>query len=170
MFNPSRDEVRQFFFATWQKYKADQPLAGVERLALPILLDHPEYHAILEAKERYLDHDWQPESGETNPFLHFSMHLAIEEQLSIDQPVGVKDLIEALSEKLGDGHAARHIALDGLGEMIWHAQRYGTQPDPAIYLNILRTKLGRAEQADPKPGEVAETLPETLKPPRPASN
>ncbi len=30
--------------------------------------------------------------------------------------------------------------MEGLGEMLWQAQRYNLPPDPATYLNILRKK------------------------------
>lgn len=139
LFNPSRDEARRFFISVWQKYQSQQTLADIERLTLAILLDHPEYHAHLH--EDQVDHDWRPEHGETNPFLHIGMHLAIEEQVSIDQPAGVRALFESLTQKLGDEHAARHAMMDGLGEMIWQAQRNNTAPDPAVYLDILRQKL-----------------------------
>ena len=36
MFNPSREEVRDFFFETWRKYRAGEPLAGLETVALKI--------------------------------------------------------------------------------------------------------------------------------------
>ena len=36
-----------------------------------------------------LDRDWAPKGGETNPFLHLSLHLAVAEQLAIDQPAGI---------------------------------------------------------------------------------
>ncbi|OYX28152.1 MAG: hypothetical protein B7Z03_12280, partial [Hydrogenophilales bacterium 32-62-9] len=77
MFNPSRDQVRQFFFTVWAKYRAGQALAGAEQPALDAILSHPEYHALLDQPERYQERDYPPESGETNPFLHLSMHLAI---------------------------------------------------------------------------------------------
>lgn len=139
LFNPSRDEARRFFIAVWQKYQSQQILADIEKITLSILLDHPEYHAYLS--EDAIDRDWNPEHGETNPFLHIGMHLAIEEQVSIDQPAGVRDLCAALTRKLDSAHAARHLMMDGLGEMIWQAQRQQTTPDPAIYLDILRFKL-----------------------------
>ena len=86
MFNPSREEVREMFFATWRKYRAGEPLAGIETIALQVILLHPEYHAVLDHPERYRDRDYVDES---NPFLHMSLHLALEEQLSIDQPPGI---------------------------------------------------------------------------------
>ncbi|SFN17315.1 protein of unknown function [Formivibrio citricus] len=140
LFTPSRDEARRFFIAVWQKHQTGQPLADLERMTLAILLDHPEYHRYLV--EDQVDHDWRPEHGETNPFLHIGMHLAIEEQLSIDQPPGIRPLYQALCQALADEHAARHEMMDGLAEMIWQAQRNRTAPDPAIYLEVLRKKAG----------------------------
>ena len=82
MFNPTRDQARAFLFDVWEKYRAGQPIGALEAMALDVVLLHPEYHAVLEDRERYLDRDWTPEGGATNPFLHLSMHLAIGEQLS----------------------------------------------------------------------------------------
>ncbi|MDR3412791.1 MAG: DUF1841 family protein [Formivibrio sp.] len=140
LFTPSRDEARRFFIAVWQKHSSGQPLADIERITLAVLLDHPEYQRYLN--ESQLDHDWRPEQGETNPFLHIGMHLAIEEQLSIDQPAGIRALYQLLCQKLGSEHAAKHEMLDGLAEMIWQAQRQNTAPDPQIYLDILKRKTG----------------------------
>ncbi len=141
LFTPSREEARRFFISVWQKQQAGQALADLERMTLAILLDHPEYHRYLS--EDLLDHDWRPEQGETNPFLHIGMHLAIEEQLSIDQPAGIRALYQALCEKHGSEHAAKHAMLDGLGEMIWQAQRHNAAPDPLVYLEILKKKAGK---------------------------
>ena len=75
MYHPSRDEVRRFFFDAWRKHKAGETLTDLERMTLAIMLLHPEYHAILDAPERYLEREWLPEDGQTNPFLHLAMHL-----------------------------------------------------------------------------------------------
>lgn len=48
LFNPSRQDARRFFFDTWQKSKSSQPLSDLEQIVLSILIDHPEYHPILE--------------------------------------------------------------------------------------------------------------------------
>lgn len=99
MFNPSRDQARQFLFDTWRKYKAQQALSALESMMLEILLQHPEYHTLLDNPERYLGQDYLPEQGETNPFLHLSLHLAIAEQHSIDQPPGIKGRYRRLLEQ-----------------------------------------------------------------------
>lgn len=146
MFQPSRDDARRFLFDTWKKQQSGQPLTDLERLAAAIMLDHPEYHVHLRQPERYLEQDWHPEQGQTNPFLHLMMHLSIDEQCSIDQPPGVRALLAALAERHGSRHTAQHEAMDGMAEMLWRAQREGRFPDPNVYLNILRDKLGEAEQ------------------------
>lgn len=142
MFNPSRDQVRQFFFDVWAKYRAGQPLAGAEQPALDAVLAHPEYHALLDQPERFQDRDYLPESGETNPFLHLSMHLAITEQLSIDQPPGIRVRYQQLLERSGDEMAAQHAIMECLAEMIWQVQRHHTPFDSAAYLACLDHTLG----------------------------
>ena len=138
MFNPTRDQAREFLFDLWDKHRAASPLTALESMALAVILEHPEYHAVLEDRDRYLDRDWKPEGGEPNPFLHLQMHLAIEEQFSIDQPPGIRAAIEALALKLGSMHDARHVVLECLGEVIWQAQRNGTGFNNATYLDCIR--------------------------------
>jgi hypothetical protein len=144
MFNPSRDQVRDFFFQAWARFEAGQPLSELEALAVEHGSRHPEYHAVLAQPERYRDQEWPPELGETNPFLHLSMHVSLSEQLAIDQPPGVKARYEALRARLGDEHAAQHAAMDCLGEMIWRAQRDGRPPDGEAYLACLAAKATAA--------------------------
>ena len=140
MFNPSRDEVREMFFAAWRKYRAGQPLVGIEALALDVILLHPEYHAALADPERTRDRDYVDES---NPFLHMSLHVALEEQLSIDQPPGIAQRFQALAAKFQDRHEALHQALECLAETVWHAQRERAAPDAAAYLDCLAARALR---------------------------
>ena len=137
MFNPSRDEVREMFFNAWRKYRDGVPLAGMEAAALDVVLLHPEYHAALDAPERYRDRDY---ADEANPFLHMSLHLALEEQLSIDQPPGIARRFQVLLSKSHDRHEALHHALECLAETLWRAQRDGTPPDAAAYLSCLERR------------------------------
>ncbi len=104
---------------------------------------HPEYHQVLQAPNKFLDRDFSPEFGDVNPFLHLSMHVAIAEQLAIDQPPGVTAAFQRLTTKLASDHEATHKIMDCLGEMLWHAQRHGGTPDAARYLACI-------EQASPE--------------------
>jgi hypothetical protein len=140
VFNPSREQVRDFFFETWRKYRAGEPLAGLESVALEIALLHPEYHAVLDDPARFRELEYFPELGETNPFLHMSLHMALEEQLSIDQPAGVAERFATLLAHAGDRHAALHEAIDCLAEMVWRAQKDAAPPDAAAYLENLEKR------------------------------
>ncbi len=137
MFNPSRDDVRQMFFGAWRKYRDGVPLVGIEAAALDVILQHPEYHGVLEEPQRYLERDYTDES---NPFLHMSLHLALEEQLSIDQPPGIRGRWEALLRRSAERHDALHHAIECLAETLWRAQRDATPPDAAAYLSCLERR------------------------------
>lgn len=141
MFKPSREQARQLFFDTWRKYRQGEILSGIETIALEVILLHPEYHGILDDVGRYLDKDYLPEMGDTNPFLHMSMHMAIKEQLSIDQPIGICERFARMQKNTGNEHAATHLVMECLAEMIWQAQRNQSSPDAAIYFDCLDKQL-----------------------------
>jgi hypothetical protein len=42
MFNPSRDEARQFVTDAWAKFRAGAPLSGLEQIAAGIVVLHPD--------------------------------------------------------------------------------------------------------------------------------
>jgi len=138
LFASSRQDTREVFFRTWEKLTRELPLEGVERLIAKVIQEHPEYHPVLANPDSSADRDYSPESGETNPFLHMGMHVAIEEQLSIDQPRGIREQYEQLMLRLADPHEAQHVIMECLGEMLWQAQRQQTAPDEQIYLECLR--------------------------------
>jgi hypothetical protein len=143
MFQPSREQARLFFFDTWKKYRNGEALSALEQVALKVIGLHPEYHALLDDAERNLDRDYAPEDGGVNPFLHLSLHLAIEEQLSIDQPPGIRAEFDRIALTTGSAHAALHALLECLAETIWQAQRAGGPPDQALYLACLQAKSGK---------------------------
>src|SRR4051812_48227214 len=104
MFTPTRDEARRFFVDAWAKYRAGAPIEGLERTAVALVALHPEYHVIVESPDRHLARDFGPESGTANPFLHLSLHLAVAEQLQIDQPPGIRAQFERLRASRADEH------------------------------------------------------------------
>lgn len=141
MFKPSREQARQLFFDTWRKYREGEILSGIETITLEVILLHPEYQGILEDADQYLDKDYLPEMGDTNPFLHMSMHVAIKEQLSINQPIGICERFARMQKNTGSEHAAAHQVMECLAEMIWQAQRNQSAPDAAIYFECLDRQL-----------------------------
>ncbi len=140
MFNPSRDQVRQFFIDAWRKHRAREVVSPLEDAAIRLVMLHPEYHGLLEESETALAREWTPESGEANPFLHLSLHLAVEEQLGIDQPAGLRAAFEARLARHGERHAALHDVLECLGETMWRAQKSQSPPDGEAYIECVRRK------------------------------
>lgn len=141
MFNPSREQVRQFFCEAWRKHRARSILEGAEVIAADLISHHPEYHSLLENPAAAMEQEFTPESGQMNPFLHLSLHLAVAEQISIDQPPGIRAAYQALRSRL-DVHDAEHAILECLGEAIWRAQRLGGPLDGVAYLDCIRRTAG----------------------------
>ncbi|MFZ5510736.1 MAG: DUF1841 family protein [Pseudomonadota bacterium] len=139
MFNPSRDQVRRFFIEAWRKHRQRELLEPLEYIAARIVALHPEYHALLEQDDA-AQREFSPDAGETNPFLHLSLHLAIEEQLAIDQPPGIRAAFDQLLARGTDRHDALHAVLDCLGETLWRSQRDNKPLDGAAYLDCIRRK------------------------------
>lgn len=143
MFSPTRDQARHFLMEAWRKRREAMPATPLETMAADIVGLHPEYHRLLESGEEALGKDWSPDQGETNPFLHLSLHLSIAEQLQIDQPPGIRAAYQALLEKSGDQHAALHEILDCLAETVWRAQRDQQPLDGAAYVACMQNKAQR---------------------------
>ncbi len=138
LFGTDRNRIRRYFGEVWRKHTAGQPLEPLERIIAGVIGAHPEYQAVLTGAEEALERDYLSEQGETNPFLHLGMHIAIQEQLRSDRPPGIVPVYEQLCQRYGDSHAAEHQMMECLGETLWEAQRNGAEPDAAAYLQRLR--------------------------------
>ncbi len=141
LFNPSREEVRQFFCEAWAKHQRAGILTAMESIAARWIVEHPEYHAILNNLEQAQQAEYTPEKGQTNPFLHLSMHMSISEQIQIDQPPGIREASRQLTIKLDSEHEAQHRIMECLGEVLWNAQRDGTPPDMNAYVQSIQRLL-----------------------------
>jgi hypothetical protein len=141
LFNPSREEVRQFFCEAWAKHQRSGILTAMESIAARWIVEHPEYQAILNNLEQAQQAEYTPEKGQTNPFLHLSMHMSISEQIQIDQPPGIREASRQLTIKLDSEHEAQHRIMECLGEVLWNAQRDGTPPDMNAYVQSIQRLL-----------------------------
>lgn len=140
MFTPSSDDVRRFFCEVYRKHRANDILSPLEAIALDWIVQHPEHHEALADPEAALARDYSVEGGQANPFLHLSMHLSIAEQLSIDQPPGIRAATRNLAQRLDSEHEAHHQVMECLGQMIWNSQRSGLPPDGPAYVECVRRR------------------------------
>lgn len=140
MFAPSQHDVRHFFCDTHARVRDGAPLTPMQARAADWIALHPEYHAELGDEAAAQAAVYDVEAGRTNPFLHLSMHVSIDEQIGIDQPRGIKQAVERLAVRRGSLHAAQHEVMECLGEMIWASQRSGLPPDGEKYLECVRRR------------------------------
>lgn len=133
----SRDQLRRAYVEAWRKRREGRPLEPLEAQIADVIEQHPEYHAMLE-DEAALERDFLPEHGQSNPFLHMGLHLAVRDQVATDRPPGIRAVFTALAQRLGSGLEAEHRMIECLAEAMWNAQRTGLPPDERAYLERVR--------------------------------
>ena len=104
------------------------------------IAEHPEHHAEMSDVDAALGRMYDVDAGQTNPFLHISMHLSISEQCSIDQPRGIRQAVEMLAHRRASLHEAHHEVMECLGQMMWESQRAGRPPDGAAYIDCVQRR------------------------------
>ena len=139
LFEQDRNQLRGVYVEAWNFYRQGKPLNPLQAQIVAVIEQHPEYHSLLENTDKAIDRDYRPELGETNPFLHMGMHLAIQDQISTDRPAGVRKQYELLLAKKIDSHELQHKLMECLAEMIWQAQRDGELPDEERYIACIKT-------------------------------
>ena len=141
IYGQDRTQLRRIWFEAWQNYQTKDTLIPLHQELINIIKLHPEYHKMLDNPDNYLGKEYLPEFGETNPFLHMSMHQGIQEQLSSNRPNGIREVYTKLCNKIGDAHETEHAMMEGFAETLWQAQRTGTLPDENQYLERIKKML-----------------------------
>ena len=134
MFNPDRNEMRRVFFESWRKHLHRLPVETLEAQLIDIMLQHPEYHAMLADPQNFQQDDF----GAENPFLHLSLHLALRDQISTDRPPGINKIYQDLRAKLSDTLRVEHAMMYCLSDALWEAQERNGMPDEERYLTALK--------------------------------
>ena len=143
IFSDQRNELRQFYFNVWQQGLAKMPLDPLSQQIFTVILEHPEYHAVFNQPEKFIDKDYLPQLGEHNPFLHLGFHLAIRDQVATNRPEGITLLYGQLLKKVYPDHLTlEHDMMDILAEELWQAQKNKEVLDDQHYLYELQ-KLNR---------------------------
>ncbi len=134
----SRDQLRNVYLEAWRKRLEGLPMEALEMQVADIIELHPEYQAALTKSDSVLDRDYSPEGGQSNPFLHMGLHLAVRDQLATDRPAGIRRAFDEVVRSLGDLHRAEHQLIECLAETLWEAQRSSLPPDEGVYLERVR--------------------------------
>ena len=134
MFGNDRNQLRQMYKTAWDKYQQQQALSPLEAQIAAVVKEHPEYHGLIDQLEK----DFLPENGDTNPFLHMGLHLAIREQVATNRPAGITAVFQTLAGHIGDPLEVEHRMIDVLAETLWDAQRTNSPPNEQAYLERLK--------------------------------
>lgn len=138
MFGQDRDTLRQYYHQVWHKWQQQQPLSALEQQIAIVIQQHPEYHGALADTEQR-QQEYFVETGQSNPYLHMGLHLAIREQVATNRPDGIADIYrQLLQQHNGDQLDTEHLMMECLAESIWQAQRDQQMPDEAAYLQAIR--------------------------------
>ena len=113
------------------------PLEPLEKQLVSIIEIHPEYHDLIGN----IDNEYFPEQGEVNPFLHINLHLSLREQLSINQPKGIKKVYQKLINQHNDPHTVEHLMMECIAEMLYLSQKNNTAMDQESYLNCITSLI-----------------------------
>lgn len=136
--NQSRDQLRLVYVDAWRKRRAGLPMEPLEMQVADVISLHPEYQAVLERPDSVVDRDYSPEGGQSNPFLHMGLHLAVRDQIATDRPPGIRSAFNDVVKRLGAAHDAEHQLIECLAETMWEAQRSGLPPDEIAYLTRVK--------------------------------
>lgn len=141
MFGTDRNQLRRFYCDVWLRKQRGETLDALGAQIAAVIEAHPEYQSLLNDPEAALGAEYTPEMGQTNPFLHMGMHLAIREQVSTDRPPGIRSAYQLMIARHGE-HDAEHHMMECLGKAMWEAQRAGQEPDEMQYLDCVRRLAG----------------------------
>jgi hypothetical protein len=139
----SRDQLRRAYIEAWRKHREGLPMEPLEAQIADVVALHPEYQAQLERPDDVVDRDYSPEGGQSNPFLHMGLHLAVRDQVGTDRPPGIRSAFEALAARTSEPHEAEHQIIECLAEALWEAQRAGRPPDEQAYLRRVQGLASR---------------------------
>lgn len=138
MLEANRQQLRQKYFDVWNRHVEKLPMEPLDLQICDLILAHPEYHAIFGQADKFIDKDYLPEQGESNPFLHLSLHLGIREQISTNRPAGMNAIYENLMSRYQDSHHVEHILMECMMAQLFEAQQKQQIPDEQAYIEALQ--------------------------------
>lgn len=138
MFEANRQKLRQKYFDVWARHLEKLPMEPLEIQICDLILAHPEYHTMFNQPDKYLDKDYLPEQGESNPFLHLSLHLGVREQISTNRPTGIHTIYQNLMSRHQDSHYVEHLLMECMMMQLFEAQQTQQMPDEKVYIEALK--------------------------------
>jgi len=126
---------RKLLQDVWKRAQAGEKLQGELARLASIMRDHPEYQAAWASDEQHGQHSTQ---GGVNPFVHVTMHAAVESQLSDGEPAETGQTLERLEGSGMARHDAIHRIANVLVEHLWKMHKESRHFDRVAYVRALK--------------------------------
>ena len=135
-----RELTREHAAVVWKLVEAGgTPTDMEDRLLAQGMKLHKEWHDVWEMADVLKDVEYNPDAGEVNPFLHVSLHAAIESQIENGKPKEVRRASKRLRSSGLTRHEAIHEICTCFVEEIWHCMAEERPFDNHAYVHRLRT-------------------------------
>lgn len=131
--------MRQKIHRIWQTTQSGNVnnLNEEEKQLAHIMLEHKEYDNDFCNAEDLFDYEYDPDT-EINPFMHISVHSAIENQLTEQEPTEVCEFYEAMREKGVSQHAIIHQIGLIFVPLVFHTMVHSKPFDSGRYKRLLK--------------------------------
>ena len=131
-------------------------LSGEEKWLAKVMLEHQdEYFNQFEMADLTHDHEYDVESDE-NPFLHITLHAAVERQLEAKDPIEVYQFYNSMRKKKYPRHDTIHLIAVILTPLMFQVIQERREFDLDNYRVLLRKYKNR------KPSKIYESLEKDL--------
>ncbi len=135
-----RKLTRKNLHALWEIAKNGNldVLSGEQKWLAKVMLDHEDkYFNQFEMADLTYDHEYDVDSEE-NPFLHITLHAAVERQLEAKDPIEVYQFYNSMRKNKISHHDTIHLIAAILAPLMFNVMRQRKEFDLDKYKSLLK--------------------------------
>ncbi len=155
-----RKLTREHLHTLWEIVKSGNLdlLSGEEKWLAKVMLDHKdEYFNQFEMADLTYDYEYDVDSEE-NPFLHITLHSAVERQLEAKDPIEAYQFYNSMRKKKVSHHDTIHLIAAILAPLMLDVMRQRKEFDLGKYKSLLK------EYKNKRPSKIYESLEKDVDP------
>ncbi|MFC1856549.1 DUF1841 family protein [Thermodesulfobacteriota bacterium] len=140
-----RSANREHLHFLWEKAKNNEldGLDDEDRLLAEVMLLHEdEFSNVFEFADVLHDREFDPDT-DVNPFLHITIHTAVENQLAAKDPIEVFQFYNAMRKKKCSHHDTIHLIAAILVPFMFDTMKNKTPFDNDRYVSMLKKYKSR---------------------------
>ncbi len=151
LFKSANREHLHFLWEKAQNNDLDALSDEDRRLAEAMLLHEDEFFNVFEFADVLHDREFDPDT-DVNPFLHITIHTAVENQLAAKDPIEVFQFYNAMRKKKCSHHDTIHLIGAILVPLMFDTMKHQKPFDNDRYVSMLKKYKSR------KPGKILKLL------------